>query len=216
MSSRRIAKLAGTSTMAVYTHFGSMSGLVREMVHEGFGRRAAAFRRVDRTDDPVQDLAVMGRVYRATAVANAHLYSVMFGGSSLAGFQLTEQDRQYGRFNLVPVAETTARCVADGRFAEADPMLLAHHMWLATHGLVTLEIGGFLIEPCDADRCFESQVVALMVGAGDTQEAATASVLASAKVYARDFAAEVSRGPHEPDGLDGRDGWGERAPGEGG
>ncbi|MDQ3789583.1 MAG: TetR/AcrR family transcriptional regulator, partial [Actinomycetota bacterium] len=75
MSSRRIARLAGTSTMAVYTYFGSMSGLVREMVHEGFGRLADAFGRVRSSEDPVRDLAVTGRVYRATAVANAHLYS---------------------------------------------------------------------------------------------------------------------------------------------
>lgn len=205
--------------MAVYTHFGSMSGLVREMVREGFGRLAAAFRRIGTTEDPVQDLALMGRVYRATSVANAHLYSVMFGGSSLAGFELTEEDLQYGRFNLVPVADCAARCVADGRFTEADPMLLSHHMWVATHGLVTLEIGGFLIEPYAADRCFESQLVTLMVGAGDAVETATASVLASAKMFARDFGPGTtepgeSRGPHETDGLDGLDGRRERAPSE--
>jgi AcrR family transcriptional regulator len=217
MSSRRIAKLAGTSTMAVYTYFGSMSGLVREMVHEGFGRLAAAFDRSRPSDDPVADLALLGRVYRGTAVANAHLYSVMFGGRTLAGFELTEADRQYGRFNLIRVVETTARCIASGRFAAEDATLVAHHMWLAMHGQVTLEIGGYLIEPCDADRCFESQLVTLMVGAGDTAEAASASVLASAEAFAREFGAAASGrldAPEETDGLDGRDGRRERAPSE--
>jgi AcrR family transcriptional regulator len=219
MSSRRIAKLAGTSTMAVYTHFGSMSGLVREMVREGFTRLAAAFDRVESSEDSVRDLALMGRVYRRTAVENAHLYSVMFGGSSLAGFELTEEDRQYGRFNLMPVVACAGRCIADKRFADADAMLVAHHMWLAMHGLVTLELGDYLIDPCDADRCFESQTVALMVGAGDTTEAATASVLASAEVFARDFGPVASGrpgAPDETDGLDGRGGRRERAPSESG
>lgn len=216
MSSRRIAKLAGTSTMAVYTHFGSMSGLVREIVHEGFGRLAAAFTRFEPSEDSVRDLAVIGRVYRRNAVENANLYAVMFGGRSLAGFELSEEDRQYGRFNLLPVVECAARCIEDGRFAEEDALLVAHHMWLAMHGQVTLELGDYLIEPCDADRCFESQLVTLMVGAGDSVEAAKASVLASAEVFARQFGSDRQDGPDDTDGLDGGDRRRERAPGESG
>lgn len=216
MSSRRIAKELGASTMAVYTHFGSMSGLVREIVHEGFGRLAAAFDRIEWTDDPVCDMAVVGRVYRHTAVENAHLYSVMFGGRTLAGFQLSEEDRQYGRFNLVRVVECAARCIEAGRFRAEDADLVAHHMWLAMHGLVTLELGDYLIDPCDADRCFESQTVSLMVGAGDAREAATKSVTASTGVFTRIFGpvgSLVSGG--SGDGFDGGDGRGERSPGEG-
>lgn len=180
MSTRRIATEAGTSTMAVYTHFGSMSGLVREIVHEGFARLESNFDRIVWSDDPVMDMALIGRAYRHTAVTNANLYSVMFGGRSLAGFELTDEDRQYGRFTMVPVVECAARCVAADRFRQDDPMLIAHHTWLATHGLVTLEIGGYLVDPCDADRCFESQLVSLMVGAGDSIEQATESVHRSA------------------------------------
>jgi len=214
MSSRRIAKEAGTSTMAVYTHFGSMSGLVREMVHEGFGRLAAAFERIAWSADPVMDLALIGRVYRQTANANAHLYSVMFGDRPLGGFSLSEEDRQYGRFTLVPGRECAARCIADGRFRAEDEALVAHHMWLATHGAVTLELHGYLIEPCDADRCFESQLVTLMVGAGDTVEAATESVRASAEVFARVFGASARPGA-VGDGLDGGDGRRKGAPSKG-
>lgn len=185
MSTRRIATDAGTSTMAVYTHFGSMSGLIREIVHEGFARLERNFSRIVWSTDPVSDLALLGRVYRRTAVTNANLYSVMFGGRSLAGFQLTDEDRQYGRFTMVRVIECAARCVAAGRFRPADPELVAHHMWLAVHGLVTLEVGEYLVDPCDADRCFETQLVTLMVGAGDEYEPAAGSVAASAEVFAR-------------------------------
>ncbi|GAB1511522.1 TetR/AcrR family transcriptional regulator [Actinophytocola sp. KF-1] len=195
MSSRRIAKELGTSTMAVYTHFGSMSGLVREMVYEGFGRLAKEFDRIEWSDDPVCDMALIGRVYRRTANENAHLYSVMFGDRTLGGFELSEEDRQYGRFNLVRVVECAARCIESGRFRAEDAELVAHHMWLAMHGLVTLELGGYLIEPCDADRCFESQTVMLMVGAGDTVEAATASVRASVDVFDRVFGPVASAVP---------------------
>ena len=198
MSTRRIATEAGTSTMAVYTHFGSMSGLVREIVHEGFARLARNFDRITWTDDPVADLALFGRAYRHTAVSNAHLYSVMFGGLSLAGFELSEEDRQYGRYTMVRVVECAARCIAAGRFTATDEMLTAHHMWLGMHGLVTLELGDYLIEPCDADRCFESQLVTLMVGEGDDATAAAGSVRASVDR----FAAEVLAEPERPDPED--------------
>lgn len=200
MSSRRIAKEAGTSTMAVYTYFGSMSGLVREIVHEGFGRLAAAFDRVEWTDDPVADLAVLGRVYRHTANVNANVYSVMFGGRSLAGFELSEEDRQYGRFNLVRVVECSGRCIEAGRFRDEDAMLVAHHMWLPMHGAVTLELGDYLIDPCDADRCFESQLVTLMVGAGDDVEAAAESVRRSGKTFQDMFGDELAASAAGQDG----------------
>lgn len=179
LSVRRISAEAGSSTMALYTHFGGISGLVREMVHEGFARLQRYFGEVRWTDDPVADMAWLGRAYRRNAVANPHLYAAMFGGSSLAGFSLTERDRQYGRYTLVNVVECARQCIAVGRFRAADPELVAHQMWSAIHGLVTLELGGYLVEPCTADRCFEAQLTGLMVGAGDTWEAATDSVAAS-------------------------------------
>ncbi|HEX2317082.1 MAG TPA: TetR/AcrR family transcriptional regulator [Thermomonospora sp.] len=182
LSARRIATEAGSSTMPVYTHFGGMSGLVREIVHEGFARMQSYFNRIRPSADPVADMALIGRAYRENARANPHLYAVMFGGSSLAGFSLSEKDRQHGRYTLAPVVECAARCIAAGRFQVADAELVAHQMWAATHGVVILELGGYLIAPYDAERCFEAQLVALMVGAGDTPEAAARSVAFSRKL----------------------------------
>ncbi|MFJ6770029.1 TetR/AcrR family transcriptional regulator [Kitasatospora sp. NPDC091257] len=179
LSARRIASESGTSTMALYTHFNGMRGLVRAMVHEGFTRLQHYFTLVEFSDDPVSDLALLGRAYRCNALANPHLYAVMFGGSSLAGFSLGEEDRQYGRYTLAGVAECAARCIEAGRFRSEDAELVAHQMWSAVHGLVVLELGDYLTEPCDADRLLEAQLVGLMVAAGDILEAAVASVAAS-------------------------------------
>jgi AcrR family transcriptional regulator len=179
LSTRKIAAEAGTSTMAVYTYFGSMSGLVREMVHEGFARLERQFAGVRRTDDPVADMAVLGHAYRHNAKENSHLYAVMFGGQSLAGFSLTEDDRQYGRYTLLTVVECATRCIAAGRFREADPVLIAHEMWITTHGLVNLELGDYLIDPVDADRCYEAMLSSLLVGVGDDIKASAASLAES-------------------------------------
>ncbi|WP_433328081.1 TetR/AcrR family transcriptional regulator [Spirillospora sp. CA-294931] len=179
LSARRVATEAGSSTMPLYTHFGGMSGLVREIVHEGFARMQAHFDLVRKSADPVADMALFGRAYRHNARTNPHLYSVMFGGSSLAGFSLSEEDRQHGRYTLTHVVECASRCIEAGRFATTDAELTAHHMWAATHGLVILELGEYLIPPYDAGHCFETQLVGLMVGAGDSPEAAARSVALS-------------------------------------
>jgi AcrR family transcriptional regulator len=185
LSTRRLANLLGTSTTAVYTYFDGMDDLVRAMVYEGFARLHDRLRRVRRTADPVADLAMLGRAYRGNALSHPHLYGAMFGGSSLGGFSLTEEDRQHGRYTFGVVIDTAGRCIDAGRFSPADPHLIAHHMWIGMHGLVTLELGGYLVEPYDASLCFESQLEALFVGAGDAPATAEASVARSRRRAAR-------------------------------
>lgn len=176
LTTRRLAAAVGTSTMAVYTHFGSMDDLVRAMVHEGFRRLHRRMLQAGATDDPVADVATLGFAYRDSARDDPHLYAAMFGSSSLGGFALTDEDRQHGRYTLGTVVGAVGRCMADGRMREADVYLVAHQMWISVHGLVTLELGGYLVEPYDADACFESQLLSLMLGAGDETDAARRSI----------------------------------------
>src|SRR6478752_6185718 len=79
LSARRLARDAGTSTMAVYTHFGGMPGLVQAVVAEGFRRLYDRVAKVELTDDPVADLVAAASAYRANALASPHVYAVMFG-----------------------------------------------------------------------------------------------------------------------------------------
>lgn len=183
LTTRRLSAETGSSTMAVYTYFGGMGELVREVVREGFARLHGYLEAVRRTGDPVADLALHGRAYRHNAVSHPHLYAAMFGGAGLAGFALSEEDRQHGRYTLGSVGDCAARCIAQRRFTAADPTLVAHQMWFGVHGLVTLELGDYLIDPWSADRCFEAELVALMVGAGDSAQAATASVALSRRRF---------------------------------
>lgn len=183
LSTRRIAQEVGSSTMAVYTHFNGIGGLVNAMVHEGFARLENHLRQVESTRDPVADLALMGRAFRHNASRNEHLYTVMFGGCSLAGFSLSEEDRQHGRYTLRNVTVCVNRCMKAGRFHPLDPDLIAHRLWCAVHGITTLELGSYLTPPYDADRCFEDQLVSLMVGCGDSLDSARSSVAQSTKRF---------------------------------
>src|SRR5918911_3428049 len=75
---RRVEAEVGTSTMAIYTHFGGMPELRRAVRHEAFARLADQLRRLRTTDDPVADVWMLGRAYYVNAVADAELYRVAF------------------------------------------------------------------------------------------------------------------------------------------
>jgi len=176
LSTRRLAAAVGTSTMAVYTRFSGMDDLVRALVHEGFRHLAGRMGAVGASGDPVADVAELGMAYRENALEHSHLYAVMFGGSTLVGFSLTDEDRAHGRYTLAILVDAVERCMQAGRFNDGDAQLAAHRMWIALHGLVTLELGGYLTEPYDADTCFEAQVRGLMREAGDDADAAKESM----------------------------------------
>src|SRR3954453_17208513 len=137
---RRVAGEVGTSTMAVYTHFGGMPELRRAVRREGFARLASRLAEVEQTDDPVADLVMLGRAYYDNAVENAHLYRTMFmeqpldaDGAALGWGAPFES-----------LAAGVERCIAAGRFAPADPAALATELWALEHGVVSFQLAGTL------------------------------------------------------------------------
>lgn len=79
-----MAGAAGTSTMALYTHFGGMGGLIAEVAEEGLRQFDAALAAPE-TGDPVADLFVIGAAYRRYAIKRPHMYRLMFGSTSAHG-----------------------------------------------------------------------------------------------------------------------------------
>src|SRR6476659_8739147 len=69
LTTRRLAREVGASTMAVYTHFGGMDELLGAMSVEGFRRLARRLNRVKQTEDTVADVVELGRAYRRNALA---------------------------------------------------------------------------------------------------------------------------------------------------
>uniref|UniRef100_UPI003670C785 TetR/AcrR family transcriptional regulator n=1 Tax=Plantactinospora solaniradicis TaxID=1723736 RepID=UPI003670C785 len=176
LSARRLGKELGTSSTTVYTHFGGMPELVREVMREGFRRLGAELASVSRSDDPVADVVGLILAYRRAAHGAPHLYRVMFGGSEVAGFELTDDDRRIGRRTLAVARDTIQRCTQAGRFRPVEPRILAHQLWCQVHGLVSLELAGY--RPADPDDHGDLRHYwrSFAVGAGDTTERAAASV----------------------------------------
>ncbi|MGH4010143.1 MAG: TetR/AcrR family transcriptional regulator [Pseudonocardiaceae bacterium] len=141
LSLRRLAAAAGTSTSAVYALFGGKPGLMRALFVEAFSRFGQYQHTVAPSEDPLADLLALGRAYRASAKADPHFYTVMFG-SVMRGFAPTPQDMAHAEATFTPVLDAVRRAITAGLLRDENPALIATALWANVHGLVSLELGG--------------------------------------------------------------------------
>lgn len=139
LSLRRLTRAVGVSTMAVYTHFGSMEDLRRAISEEGFVRLAARMDAVPETDNPVADLAALGWAYFHNAVANPNLYQAMFMEERTG-----EDIVDLGTFEALTAA--ARRAIDAGQLRSDNPESVATQLWVTGHGTATLAIAGHLTE----------------------------------------------------------------------
>ncbi|OBG36236.1 TetR/AcrR family transcriptional regulator [Mycobacterium sp. E3198] len=156
LQTRRVAGAAGTSTMALYTHFGGMRGLIAGVAEEGLRQFDAALT-VPETDDPVADLFAVGAAYRRYAIERPHMYRLMFGSTSAHGINapagnvlaLTVAEIEQGIPSFAHVVRAVRRSMLAGRIsvgsADDDETVVATaaQFWALVHGFVMLELAGF-------------------------------------------------------------------------
>jgi AcrR family transcriptional regulator len=139
LSLRKLAKAVGTSTMAVYTHFGGMDELRREVRAEGFNRLREHLSAVPRTDDPLADMGQLGAAYYVNAVTNPNLYRAMF----MEG-PVDEADADVGADTFMQLVDTIQRCIDAGRFEDRGAYAMGQQVWALSHGVVTLQLAHLL------------------------------------------------------------------------
>ena len=155
LQTRKIASAAGTSTMAVYTHFGGMPGLIAAVADEGLRQFDAAMT-MPSTSDPVADLVATGIAYRRYAIERPNMYRLMFGSTSANGINAPSHDvltlsvaeinDHYPSF--AHVVRGVHRCMLAGRIAgspnhDASVVATAAQFWASVHGFVMLELAGY-------------------------------------------------------------------------
>lgn len=154
LSLRKLAADAGTSTTAVYSLFGSKPDLVNALYTEGFRRFGLRMAGTKLTGDPVDDLVALGTAYRASALADPHLYGIMFT-KSIPGFEPNEDAEQRARDTMEPLVEIIRAAIAKGVFVDVPPETVALGAWAFVHGLVSLELSGNLPEGFDVAGSYE-------------------------------------------------------------
>ncbi len=190
LQTRKVAGAAGTSTMAVYTHFGGMRGLIAEIAEEGLRQFDAALT-VPETADPVADLFVIGAAYRRYAIERPHMYRLMFGSTSAHGINapasnvltltVAEIEQRYPSF--AHVVRAVHRCMLAGRISAGSPaddtavVATAAQFWALIHGFVMLELAGFYGDDGAAVApVLASMTSKLLVALGDSPVRVTESL----------------------------------------
>jgi AcrR family transcriptional regulator len=190
LQTRKIARAARTSTMAVYTHFGGMPGLIAEIAEEGLRQFDTALTTTP-TSDPVADLMTTGIAYRRYAIDRPHMYRLMFGSTSAHGINapahnvltltIAEISERYPSF--AHVVRGVHRSMVAGRISggsgvpegsasgDAIVVTIATQFWAAIHGFVMLELAGYYGAGGNAvEPVLASLTRTLLVALGDSPE----------------------------------------------
>ncbi len=169
LSTRRLARELGVSTTAVYTYFGSVEQLRREVRLEGF-------RRLEETmgspaEDPVTALAAAVAAIFRFGMAEPHLYRAMFVDRPL-------DDDRAGEACFLLLRKILDQAVGSDRFpgvpAEQTEMCAAQ-VWSTQHGLATMVLSGALPEAA-GQAALADLLVRLAIGYGDAPDQAARSV----------------------------------------
>jgi AcrR family transcriptional regulator len=193
VSARRLARELGTSTMVVYTHFGGMDELTRQVMRRGFGDFGAEVDRGAVTDDAVADWMTYLWGYRRFALREPHLYAVMFG-PELVSFRLGDPaDLQAARSTFVSLLRRIHVCVDAGRWQVDDVTTAGEAVWSGVHGHTTLELTGFFAAvDRDPVRSFSEILTRMSIGFGDDARATVRSLSTARRRAARTDRADVA------------------------
>ena len=162
-TTRTIAAEASTSTPAVYELFGDKAGLVREVFFEGFRMLRRHYEKLKPTDDPIEDLVTITRLYRRFASQHPELVRVMFS-RPFADFDPTPDEAKAGADVRELIVDFVRRAV-DAGLLEGDPTDIAHALLALILGLADAEAASRLgRSKASVNRRWNDSVRALLRG----------------------------------------------------
>jgi AcrR family transcriptional regulator len=169
ISVRRIVLDAEISTMNVYSRFGSLSGLLDELVVEGFRELEAALTALPPTNDVVADLVQFAGAYRAWVVEHPEKYRLMMttGASEYEPGPPALEARQHLLDRLAD-AVATARAARPDDVAPMTADEAAQVVLAMLHGMLLLELDNVLTDVDSPDRWAERLAVAVRFGLSRT------------------------------------------------
>ncbi|WP_332642954.1 TetR/AcrR family transcriptional regulator [Aeromicrobium sp.] len=181
VKARAVVDEAEVTTMALYSAFGGLPGLLSAVCEEGYARLNGRLTELPTTDDPVADLFAQALEYRRFALDNPHLYDLLFGlpsGNGLRGEQVDGRDLPAGGTSYVNTFATLTRscerAISAGRVTSPSSRELAAQLWALVHGHISLELSGHFGEFADpVETILVPLTVGFMVGQGDDREASS-------------------------------------------
>lgn len=164
VSVRRVAEAAGTTTRAVYSLFGDKDGLLRALYREVAETMRRHHEEVAERDDPVAEIPDLALGYRAAGLAQPQLYDLWFAAIGRPNAALHREDAELGLRSLERVRRTVDRAVAADGFPGRPADQVVQQLFAMVHGLMSLELSGFLGDERAAAATWSAMVTALLHG----------------------------------------------------
>ncbi len=140
LSIRRIAQQADVSPQSVYNRFGSKQGVIDALFVTGFTLLDTALT-FERTGDLETDFVTCGRRYRAFALENPSLYSIMFS-RSVVDYTPSADAAAVASSSFRQLLSHIVWYLDQGILLPGDPIEISQRIWAASHGAVSLELAG--------------------------------------------------------------------------
>ena len=136
---RKVAKQAGVSHAAPYSHFKDKQALIAAISTEGHLQihKKISLILENLPDDPQRQLIETAYAYLDFGLDEADLFRITFSG-------VVERERDYPALveaahkNFDMIRQIAAACRDAGIFSDAPDELLAQSLWAAVHGLISL------------------------------------------------------------------------------
>jgi len=165
MSFRSIASAYGCSATMPYSYFGSKADLID-------GLRVRAYQWIQgvltvaasSVDDPVDALQEVASAYVRAGLVRPRMYELLYSGNG--AIDETEPVLADAKLSALNVCRNVISAAADSAGVQlvADPDTTAHLFWVAAHGLVSLELGGFLVVGRTLDQLLPALFTTMTTG----------------------------------------------------
>jgi len=152
--------------------FGSKAGLLSSLYQEAVRLFVERLATIHPTADPAGDVIRIGIAYREYAVANPHLYAILFSDRGVQCPSESESDRPRAVVDTYrPLVDAVSRGQQAGQLTSAsDPEVIALSVWGMAHGLVSLVLSGNEPPGLAVADCYERALRALVTGWRDSEE----------------------------------------------
>lgn len=163
LSVRGVAARVGTTTRAVYSLFGSKSGLIAALGAHAFDLLGAGVEALPRTGDPDADLVQAGLVFRSFACQHPSLFHIAVQRSAIAP-ELASWFRPAAEAAFAQLERRVSRLEEGALLGGRSVHDAASQFHALCEGLAALELRGIFVAEADAERQWREALSALIHG----------------------------------------------------
>jgi AcrR family transcriptional regulator len=166
LSMRKLAQALGMSTIVLYTHFQDKQDILDQLYQEGFVRLQQDLLSVPAGNDAMAYVMGLGRAYRRSAVANSTYYQIMFS-RCVPGFNPSVASRESSKQAFAILIAGVQRCIDEKLIhlsVSANATSVAQILWGTLHGVISLELFGYLGASAAGEQLLEQAIQTIRTG----------------------------------------------------